>query len=562
MMFSKFKNILVLGLITVQAASTHTDFPQVTLNGDEVITGVTEENIEAFKGIPFAAPPINDLRFRRAQPFEDSYDGLDATTMRKACPQINPKQLFSTAYNLLELVPDPLRGPIHEIASTTVSMDEDCLYLNIYRPKGIKAGDKVPVMVWVYGGAFILGSTGTYPGTQWINESDRMGLPIIYVSVSYRLGPYGFLGGEDITNEGNSNAGLTDLHESLKWIHNHIADFGGDPDHVTIFGESAGAMLISHYMIFNGGDNTYEGKPLYHAAILESGGILPFANSSSANPTKEYDIMVELTNCSDAEDKLECMRGRSFEEIEEAKNSYTLKEVYGGIDQFLGYSPRQDGDLIDGDPLDLWRAGKFPDIPIIMSNQEDEGTILAPLFYNSSTPELFKAKLQGIFHYADESEIDQILEYYPNDPLQGAPFRTGPYNRLTPQWKRFGAFATDAIFHSGRRVMLEHITNKKWYLFSTTLHGLPFIGTFHANCLIWQFFLDSGPSRVYRQQYISFATFFDPNAGNDYPDWPEWTSENRETLLVTGETPEILEEGDTYREESIYYLGNTPNIRG
>ena len=207
-----------------------------------LVEGTVEEGITVYKGIPFAAPPTGNLRWRPPQPVK-SWDGvLKADHFAPSCPQIE------------------FYIPIFPKVETS----EDCLYLNVWTPAKSPA-ESLPVMVWIYGGAFVLGSTSTplYSGEQLA----KMG--VIVVSIAYRVGPLGFLAHPDLTAESphkvSGNYGLLDQIAALRWVQRNIKALGGDPGRVTIFGESAGGISVSMLAA------SPLAKGLFHRAISESG---------------------------------------------------------------------------------------------------------------------------------------------------------------------------------------------------------------------------------------------------------------------------------------------------
>jgi carboxylesterase type B len=141
----------------------------------------------------------------------------------------------------------------------------------VHRPKGSKKGDKLPVLFWIFGGGFELGWNFMYPGSIWVEESIKQGQPIIVVTSNNRVGGYGFMGGKELLADGSTNLGLLDQRLGLEWVADNIEAFGGDPDKVTIWGESAGSISVFSHMVAYDGNNTYKGKPLFRAAIMNSG---------------------------------------------------------------------------------------------------------------------------------------------------------------------------------------------------------------------------------------------------------------------------------------------------
>lgn len=198
-------------------------------------------NQDVFLGMPYAQPPLGDLRFRWPQSINTSFDGIrDASAYGYSCQQ------YHTSFNI----------------------SEDCLNLNVIRPSGNYTN--LPVLVWIFGGGLYTGSTADpqYNLSGVVKVSQDMGQPIIAVSMNYRLGMWGFLQTPGLVAEGNSNAGLADQRLALRWLQDNIASFGGDPTRVVIWGESAGAQSIAYHLFSYGGRN----DGLYRGAIMESGG--------------------------------------------------------------------------------------------------------------------------------------------------------------------------------------------------------------------------------------------------------------------------------------------------
>lgn len=533
MKFLNHLSVVTVTLVSVVFAQA----PQVTLNDNQVVTGVREGSVDTFKGIPFANPPLGDLRWKKPEKYTGTYSNLKAEDFRGSCLQWNPANLWTildNAVNLGQIIPSNIRGPLYDMVDGSVSMSEDCLHVNVFRPQGTKPGDKLPVMAWIYGGAYLFGSTGTYPGNRFVADSVSMGKPIIFVSMNYRLGPYGFLSSPEIIEEGNTNIGLHDQRAALEWIQDHIADFGGDPEKVTIFGESAGAMSVAHQLVAYGGDNTYNGKSLFRGAILQSGGPLPVSGITSKGATDAYNKFVNRAGCASASSPLECLRRQNVNQLQQAFNDYTLKDIYGVLPMFIGFTPRADGDILPDESFNLFTSGRFAKVPYISGNCEDEGSMFAVTMLNASTTAHVKQWLSYIFPTANSQSLDKVLELYPASLIQGAPFRTGLLNALTPQWKRIGAILTDVLFQSPRRTMLDSSSGvKTWSYLSTALYGLvPFLGTFHASDVLFQFFLGLSPSRAFRRYWISFAADQDPNTSSGLTNWKQYTTGGKEMLEI------------------------------
>jgi para-nitrobenzyl esterase len=202
--------------------------PVVAVTGGKTGGGIYGD-LAIYRGIPFAAPPVGDLRWRAPQAVKAWSDARKGTDFSPNCTQA-----------------------------------EDCLYLNVYKPADAKPGAKLPVMVWIYGGSFTSGSSNAYEGQSFAKEG------VVYVAMNYRLGRAGWFSTSAIAknapkSESVANFGLQDQIAALQWVKANIAKFGGDPNHVTIFGESAGAISINFLMI------TPQAKGLFQQAISESG---------------------------------------------------------------------------------------------------------------------------------------------------------------------------------------------------------------------------------------------------------------------------------------------------
>ncbi|HYF67504.1 MAG TPA: carboxylesterase family protein [Ohtaekwangia sp.] len=224
------------------------DFPIVkTKTG--LIRGVSSNGIQIFKGIPYAAPPVNDLRWKVPKPVSPWSDTLMCTAYA-ASPIQNP--------------PEPFRMWTQEFIAPATPLSEDCLYLNIWTPGNIEK-EKLPVLVWIHGGAFLSGAAScpVYDGEAMARKG------IVFVSINYRLGIFGFMAHPDLTaeseNKSSGNYGLLDQIQALRWVKENVSAFGGDPEKVTIAGQSAGSMSVQLLVA------SPLTKNLLHGAIAQSG---------------------------------------------------------------------------------------------------------------------------------------------------------------------------------------------------------------------------------------------------------------------------------------------------
>lgn len=559
--------LLLLAAYATPILGAAISLPSVTLNTNQVITGITEGNVETFKGIPFAEPPLGNLRFKKPADYTGSYQGLAASDYKPGCMGIDPSKIISSLDNIVnfsQILPDFAKTPFYDFLHGSLTTSEDCLYVNVLRPVGTKPTDKLPVMAWIYGGAFLWGTTGQYPGNGYVEQSVAMGQPVVFVSIAYRLGPYGFMGGDALAEEGSTNAGLHDQRKGLEWIQDHIAEFGGDPDNVMLFGESAGAMSVAHQLIAYGGDNSYKSGHLFHSAILQSGGPLPLQNTTSRSPQVEFERFSDKCGCSGLgnEETLACIRSKDVSVLSAAENSYGPEDLYGLLYMFLGYTPRPDGDIIPDDAYTLYQQNKVAQVPLISGSMEDEGTLFAFTCFNSTTTADVKKWMKYILNEAADSSINNILSLYSALPSEGAPYRTGLLNALTLQYKRIASILTDLLFSGPRRTVMENSVQKRWSYFATHFHDLvPFLGTFHGSDLIFQWYVDNiGPHLAFRNYFIAFANHKDPNVGSTLTYWDAYTNDNKNSLEIT--LVNQVMGSDDFRTDSVNYFMTQPDLRG
>ncbi|VVT44551.1 uncharacterized protein SAPINGB_P000454 [Magnusiomyces paraingens] len=576
--------------------------PEVVLPNNDKILGILDDKFtEAFKGIPFADPPIGDLRFRHPVPYSGSLNKFKANEYGPSCVASHFLGLTDPTKKFLEMVPPKLRPALLENLNIK-QMDEDCLTINVLRPKGTKPSDNLPVIVWIYGGAYQFGAASMYPGNKYIRDSIDMDQKVIFVSFNYRMGPFGFLGGEAVNEEGSTNAGLYDQRLALEWVSHNIASFGGNPDHVVAMGESAGAISIAHHLVSNNGDlkiNEDSDKKLFHAAIFQSGGAWSFDSVTSSRATDAFyifahnakciekpsmDTMVSIQETNSEKEILECLRNKGIKELMMAQNfdsDIDTNEITTPVQGFtqgltpwkavFGFSPRYDGKLIHGNPMELMAQGKFPkDIPIITGNQEDEGTILASLFEFHGTPDVNNL-MHKMFEHATSEQFKKIVEMYKEDHKQNSEPKS-KIGELLSSHKRFATIVNDVMFQAPRRLHLQNTADVSdggapRYVYQSTFlrNKMPVFGTMHSSELLWQFYLDFNPAPSYRRYFISFANHFDPNMANTgkYEEknkleaWPLYTNKGKETLNIGMRKNE--ESRDVFaRDANIQYFVEHP----
>lgn len=323
-----------------------------------LVRGVVEKDLTVYRGVPFAAPPIGALRWRPPQTVE-KWEGVR---------------------DVSKFAPDPYQG------NGGGNVSEDCLYLNIWTPAK-SASDRLPVLVWIYGGGFAGGSTSTP-----VHNGEHLARKgVVLVSINYRVGPLGFLAHPELSAESphkaSGNYGLLDQIAGLKWVQRNIAKFGGDPDRVSIFGESAGGISVSMLCA------SPEAKGLFHGAISQSGG--------SFGPTRPTTYPGEnMKTLVQAEQE-----GVAFAKSAGVASLADLRRIApGDLPRGRGW-PIVDGWVIPDDQYKLYEAGKYNDVDILVGYNSDEGLS----FSRERTPAEFVANVEK--RYGPFAE--KLLKAYP-----------------------------------------------------------------------------------------------------------------------------------------------------
>ncbi|KAF4623992.1 hypothetical protein G7Y89_g14184 [Cudoniella acicularis] len=513
------------------------------------IIGSTSSSIDTFNGIPFAQPPVGSLRLKPPQAINSSLGTVTATGIPMACPQL----FFSDSTSDL---PSGILGIILDlpIFQEITDAGEDCLTLNVIRPAGTTAASKLPVLFWIFGGGFELGSTLMYDGASLVADSVTQGKPVIFVAVNYRVGGFGFMAGKEILADGSSNLGLLDQRLGLEWVADNIAAFGGDPTKVTIWGESAGAISVLDQMILYDGDITYNGEPLFRAAIMDSGSIVPADPVDGTKGQAIYDTVVANAGCASATSTLECLRGLDYSAFLSAANSVPGILSYSSV--ALSYLPRPDGTVLTASPDVLVAEGKYAKVPFIIGDQEDEGTIFALFQSNiTTTAEIVSYLSQYFFQDATIAELTALVNTYPDSSIDGSPFNTLILNEWYPQFKRLAAILGDLVFTLTRRSFLTTVSTEvpTWSYLASYDYGTPILGTFHGSDLLQVFYgiLPNYASAAIHNYYFSFVYTMNPNNGSSYMNWPQWTTANE--LMQFYATGAILTTDD-FRSSSYDWI--------
>ncbi|KAL2862829.1 Alpha/Beta hydrolase protein [Aspergillus lucknowensis] len=394
-------------------------------NGTYVGVTNAHYNQEFFLGIPYAQQPVGNLRFTVPQPLNSSWEGArDAKAYSDSC----------VGYGT-----DSIWYPV----------SEECLTLNVIRDASVAADSSLlPVGVWIHGGGFVMGSGADerYNMSAIVANAHRIGKPFIGVTLNYRLSAWGYLGSKEVSASGNTNLGLRDQRLALQWIQENIAAFGGDPDKVTIFGESAGGMSVGSHLIAYGGRD----DGLFRGAIMESGGSINAAPMNTTGYQGMYDEIVARVGCSSARDTLQCLREVPFQKLNAVFNGTWGNPAYS-------FWPAVDGDIIRELGSVQLKNLDFVKVPIIAGTNTDEGTSFGPRGINT-TEQWYRYLTSGASGFKVPPPIaEEILVLYPDDPSQGIPAFLGsqriPENGY--QWRRTSAYAGDYSMHANRRRQCE-----------------------------------------------------------------------------------------------------------
>jgi carboxylesterase type B len=362
----------LLALVAASVVGPATAAPKPSLNDATrttlaipagTVVGSVLDDVEYYRGIPFAQAPARLKPPKRLKPF----GVIEATGVGPACPQMT---VLSDAPLFAKALAEPAVAPALLLGSAQGNESEDCLAISVSRPRGTAPHAKLPVLFWIHGGGYDVGSAQPYNASVLVPRAKEQGKPFILVAVNYRLAGFGFLGGREILADGAANLGLLDQRMALEWVADNIASFGGDPDAVTIWGESAGAFSVFHQMALYDGDNTYKNRPLFRAGIMNSGSMLPLDSVDGDKPQMIFDQVAEAANCSTHPDKLKCLRNVDYKTFVDAMN--TAPNFLGFSSLSLSFPPRPDGKILTASPHVLAQTGKYAAVPVIIGDVEDE----------------------------------------------------------------------------------------------------------------------------------------------------------------------------------------------
>ncbi|MGB0919940.1 MAG: carboxylesterase/lipase family protein [Alphaproteobacteria bacterium] len=509
------------------------------------VSGAEDRGIQTFKGIPFAAPPVGDLRWAAPQPHEGWQDVRECTQFGNCAMQ--PESLMGGTDNALAVMSD-VGDP-----------DENCLYLNVYTPAC--DGKKRPVMVWIHGGAFVMGSgsQGLYDGVPLASRGD-----VVVVTINYRMGALGFLRLKEVTGgaiPSTGNEGLLDQVAGLEWVRDNIDAFGGDASNVTIFGESAGGMSCGNLLAMP------SAKGLFQKAIPQSGACHTALSRDDAALVANGFLEAVGVDAADAA----ALQNLSADKVMEAQTNFTImnamkamqgQPAIGG----MPFSPVVDGDVQPTLPIEAVRAGAADGVKIMVGSCLDEWNLF--FFMDPMITQLDRAGAEGRMTAlaANGGDAAAIYDAY----AEALDARGGPVTPTTIA----AAARTDTLFRMPAVRLAEAVAARggtafnymfKWK--SPAMGGA--LGACHALELGFVFgtnnaegidaFCGTGPdadglAAAMMDGWINFARTGDPSGG-ECPAWPQYDTDNRPVMVFDAARTVVYDAFGAERKA----LENTPD---
>ena len=504
----KIKKISILAVIILTALCVGQSFAKLKPVAIEsgLVRGVEEDGLAVYRGIPFAAPPIGDLRWKAPQK-NTAWDGiLEAKNFQASCPQA--------------VIPNIL-----SMNSNVGRQSEDCLYLNIWTPAKPDAviDGNLPVMVWIHGGGLAQGASfqANFTGENIAKKG------VVFVSIGYRLNIFGFLAHPELSAENehgvSGNYGLLDQIAALQWIHDNISAFGGNPDNVTIFGESAGGISVSMLCA------SPLAKGLFNRAISQSGG--------SFGPIEKTRFWgIQDLKSAEVFGK-EYLEGKGYSSINDLRKlSAEELEPLGRPSSPLGlFWPVCDNYLIAGDPYRLYQDGKYNSVDILIGINSNEGGIFFSEPYSKEEfvryMDIFGDMKSEALKVYPANDDDEALESY------RAVFQDTVLGWPTYTWARLQSSTQSSTGKS--RVYLYYFTqNEPEHDFGPILEGAA-----HSDEINYVFghmgwennFHYTDEDKKFSEQvmsyWVNFARTGNPN-GEGLPEWPEYENDKDSVMYL------------------------------
>lgn len=478
--------MVLLAVLPLQLA--HAQVTRAKITGGEV-SGVTEGDIAIFKGIPFAAPPVGELRWKAPAPVKPWTGVRKADAFADACMQAPNTQ------------------------GNTAPVNEDCLYLNVWTPAK-SAGAKLPVIVWIHGGGYVGGSTSIpmYDGTGFAKKG------VVLVSLAYRLGPYGFMAHPELSREsgkGSGAYGIQDLVTGLQWVRANVAAFGGDAGNVTIFGHSAGAGAVSFLAA------SPLARGLFHRVIAMSGGsFAPLQEAAQGG----FGMSIPSLKLAEATGST-FLAKLGVKSIAEARRlgADVLQAATGGG---VSFRPAADGHVLSNDLFTLYGQGRFNDTPLLVGHTSDE---MISFGGNAQvTPADFERQIRTQFG----ANAPGVLAAYPHATDADAVRATRHVRSDTSfSWNAW-TWAKQQTRHGKGGVFSYYFDN----------HAPQAEGAGHGSDVPFAFQTlasrqpseqDQALSDTMSSYFVNFAKQGDPNAAG-LPRWPAFTDKDQQVMVFKG----------------------------
>ena len=447
-----------------------------TRNGE--IEGRKSGEISIFQGVPFALPPVGDLRWKAPQPMQN-WEGVKDCRNFRASP--------------MQSKPVPFMMWTEEFISPPEPLSEDCLYLNIWT-KSTRIEAKLPVFVWIYGGGFTSGSSACaiYDGEEYAKKS------VVFVSINYRVGVFGFLAHPELNKESGKNAsgnyGILDQIAALKWIKDNISAFGGDPGNVTIAGQSAGSMSVTILLA------SPKAKGLFQKAIAESGGIFGSRMLNNLNSAEEQG--------------LNFMNKLSVPDISELRKITAEQILSKSAGEGIGrFGPALDGFVLPRDAADLQKENSINNVPIISGWVTGDAALMG-------SAKLTIAEYKGKAKERYGASADEFLKLFP----------ANSDDELKASQSKFALLA----FAGYPSYVLANLNKSTTYIYEYShvppdKPGFPNYGAFHTSEVPYALHTLHMWKRDWKSKdlsleenmsdyWINFAKTGNPN-GNGLPEW-------------------------------------------
>ncbi|KAF2090470.1 alpha/beta-hydrolase [Saccharata proteae CBS 121410] len=470
--------------------------PQGKLVGRS-LPGEWPHDVEAFLGFPYSQPPTGPRRFRPLEPLPTSNKTFEASDFGPICPGKS------------------FRGP-------SKAYDEDCLSVNIFRAAGTNSSSNLPVALYVHGGAFNRGFAAMENIPSMLGWSES---PFVGVSFSYRIGALGFLPSGLTEKEGLLNLGLRDMMFFFDWFRANIGEFGGNPEDVTVFGLSAGAHAIGHFIM-----NTDE--PFFQRAMLESGATTARAVNYPTEPLHEQQFAEYITaaGCSEvSEDSIfDCLREKPTDVV--LKASFDVFDAYNPSLRWA-FQPSIDGQIIKRRPTESWETGHWHKIPILTGFCHNEAASYVPSTLDNPTdfPDYFRTLHPDL----TDDDLNELSQLYP-DPSSDT---SSPYLDTRPlsvgaQYKRAEAAYGHYAYVCPVRSTARHASagqDSPVYMYHWAANGSVQHGANHG---------DNNKYETYSPQPRDFSTFQDQLAGEVHAYWTSFITQKGDPNALAGRFPD------------------------